>query len=1356
MFVPKTAVTSTGPLRNPRRRQRTGSDDSVKPPSAKRQRSALRNGDVGTSSETQVGQHSSDESSEHPIHSTSDESATFAVNSFSSAKVIPIRTLQKSEKEVNKLDATIVLSKTDFYTVSQLPTLPDQLRNSQPGPLTCFAGISLGYGLAMTNSHAIIWPYAIAASSPSPADVFTVSIPDAHKDSAETVPLGVLLSAATNGIPGLMIIVPHSGRIVYWETVASAASLGLQRQKQTGIQVQINNLSYGEYATDLISCEPSGVLATFSTGRVAHITVRDPQGRPMVSVNFLRNSPSNSRAGSFLGGIKHVLGSGFWKKDLAAIRAGQSHQRGQRDVIIATSSGVIEIWDTHWNNGSILRKQFDIKRHLSQFLRVHDEAITEDSNIQILDFALRPVKNNTNYSPVESAGACQILLALALPESKNNSVSLVQLDLSEEVRIDFITSVDLYSVSTGLDNAKPKLLVPHPGDTAFIMIGHSVILASLTHLKGPVAGSPLSIDGDQKPRVAHDSLTFRSGEGYEILGCCPEHQSIESSPPACLVMVRDFGLIRISAFPRQITESTNESVSVSAKEKIEQAIFYGTMLGNPLSLNRKSDLAFPPIDIEQAALEICSEILHSTSRFVPTMAISMDQNLRSRAKALTDLASLLMELNLTINRRTWWELLWGAEKLAAQRALWRWEENARKNKPSGPTFLGHVIGIMSDKFKTCIDKSGDEIDPVRSWLLYDTSRMEHIVPWIYNAIKPQKGQSTRQGRMMAEQIHEASELSLAVLETAFQYRDEHAKQYGIGDGYLEDGVLITGYKYLPEFWTSKSISCVETGHLLDLELDSCRLWIQKPSSAVEAPEHQLIKRIAKNCARKLQVLGQMHSERVRWLNAQEDPKLLEESITTEQALIRQRKWQLFKLAGIGQLKDAIAMAEKFRDMGALVELIIELQDQTKSRNFQQIFPGKTSAVAAPDSELEDLSRKISLYFEKFGEPWADAFFSRQISMGQPGVLFAMTKFQTFVTRFLHKYPAYSRLGWINDVLGEHNFDVAARSLENLAIEQESDIWSHRAQLSFSKLAKLASWEEGNCSESLALHHDIRRLEDLAEIDAVQEVVHAYIAPVLQGAIDHKAEIDLAMGHFGKSTAEDRPSLHEILREALTRIINRQVVGVERLVDFLTLMDSTGDTELDQNEFAGKEFYLALRAIRLSPYGQRDPLYNAALQKLVWRRCMLKDNWMVTGQAVQEVDREFESFLYNSTLFRTLDLCLKDRQNEDNNVSLFVPTSPRDVSLTESDLSHLVSRFPLEQRSRIGRDLERENETLSHNVESGKLEFWFNHLVACAENAGSTMNTASVENGFNNHQRQLEQSSPRSPESVGEKSRLSWL
>lgn len=44
MFAPKAAVSTTS-LRNPRRRQRTSSGESMKPPSAKRQRSILRQDD---------------------------------------------------------------------------------------------------------------------------------------------------------------------------------------------------------------------------------------------------------------------------------------------------------------------------------------------------------------------------------------------------------------------------------------------------------------------------------------------------------------------------------------------------------------------------------------------------------------------------------------------------------------------------------------------------------------------------------------------------------------------------------------------------------------------------------------------------------------------------------------------------------------------------------------------------------------------------------------------------------------------------------------------------------------------------------------------------------------------------------------------------------------------------------------------------------------------------------------------------------------------------------------------------------------------------------------------------------------
>ncbi|KAE8400823.1 Non-repetitive/WGA-negative nucleoporin C-terminal-domain-containing protein [Aspergillus pseudonomiae] len=1217
----------------------------------------------------------------------------------------------------------------------------------------------------MTHSHAIIWPYSITTSSPPPADVFTISIPESYREPNGPLPLGILLSTVTAGIPGLMIVAPDTGNITYWETVSCAASLGLARQKQKTFQGCIPNLLSGEHITDLVNGEPSGIIVTLSSGRVAHITVRDPQGKPTVTVNFLRNTSGLGKIG-FFGGIRNALGGGFSRKDLAAVRAGESHQRGQRDIIIATSGGLFEIWDTHWNNGSILKKQFDIIDDLCRHLGTEDSNRSDDSNIKILDFSLMPAECNVRELPGSvSVASWHLSLIVTQSGMGSQSMSLVQVNLAEEVHILSSHPIDLHGVSAGLDS-KPKLYLPKPGDMAFVLMDYSVVLLSLSSTEHQSAQP-------QQQRVFQDSISFRSGKAFEILGSGFEDKNNENSCPACLIMVRDFGTIRITALPRYDSCSTAECVRITAKQKIEQAIFYGTMLGNPLNLNNKSSLDFSVTDIEQAALDICRELLQSTSKFIPATAISLEQNLRSRAKALDDLAYLLVQQNKSLSQQTWWELLWGAEKLAAQRAMWKIEENSRKLKGKGPTFLAHVINSMSDKFKTRVEKQDGEVDPVRSWFLHDTFQMEHVVPWIFNAIKPKKGHSSRQGRKMSEQILEASELSLAVLETAFRYRDEHASRYGIRDGYLEDGVLVTGFKDLPEFWTSQNFSYVETGHLLDLELDSCRAWIQQATSVTEAPESLTVKKIAGNGARQLYVLGQMHCERVRWLSAQEDPKLVDEGIATEHAHVKQRKWRLFKLAGIGRLEDAITLAEKFRDMSALVELIIELQDQTKGEILPQ--NSRNDASDSINCESDQLNKKISLYFEKFGESWANAFFSRQLSMRQSGILFAMKKFQPFITRFLRKDAAYSRLGWINDVIGEIDYSAAAQSLEKLAIGVESDLWSHRVELSLAKLAKLATWEETNISSHSGFHNDIRHLEDLSEIDAVQELIYACISPALQGAIDQRAEVDLAIDHFGKGIAEDRPSLHELLSETLTKVVTRQIIDIYQLVDILTLMDSDQASEYSQSELSGKEFYLALRVIRLGTYAQQGSLNPITMQKLVWRRCMIKDNWVATGRAAESMDNESEPFIYDTALFRTLGLCLKDSKyprwghlrsldeltplagyNEDASyASLYIPSSPHDVFLNGSDSEVLSARFRPEQRTRIMHDLERENEMLHQNVGKGRLDFWFKNLRASAEESASTPIHPTFTLEESNHNNQQEERSPQQREGSS-KARLNWL
>ncbi|KAF4278231.1 hypothetical protein KXV51_004978 [Aspergillus fumigatus] len=1298
MFVPKAGLSSVASLRNPRRRQRTSSDESMKQPDAKRQRSALRSESPGHSSEAQ-----SDFKKRLPKHpglDTGDVSDPTVTKKPGVQKSLPVRSLNELKLPPNEVNTTVVLSKTDFYTVSQLPAFPDQIH------FRGIFGTANGYALALTASHAIIWPYSPSASASSPVDVFTLTIPESCRESHGAPPLGTFLSSANGEIPGLMVVMPYTGRIIYWETISHAGSLGLPRQKQSGLQGHVPGLLPSEYVTDVINCEPSGVIVTFSSGRVAHITFRDSQGRPTVMANFLRNSSSSS---GLLNGIKSVFSGGCWRKDVAAVKAARSHQRGQRDIIVGTTTGVFEIWDTHWSNGSIMKKQFDIRQDLCRSLgRKHTE-VASDTDLKILDFALLSCGDNAQdlqHSGAESWRLC--LVVAPSRETGRRCISVVQLLLSEEVHVLAASSIDLsFSTLSNAPQPNIKLHVATVSQTAFIVIDQSVLLLSLGSY-GDSPTSQLLLDSGRLPSPFNDHITFRSGADYKLLGSGCEDETGEGSSSACLVMVRNFGVIRIAVRPRQSAGNEIEDAQITAKTKIEQAVFYGARPGNPLDLTDKGGFDFSPQEIEEAALEICGELLRSTSHYIPATSVTLEQNLKLRAKALDDLASLLLQHKKPLHRQTWYELLWGAEKLAAQRALWKSEDKARRAMGQGNTFLAHVIGSMNEKFKTKSDY--EDKDNVRDWFLFDTFRMEHIIPWIFKALKLQKGISTKQGRRVLEEIVQASELSLAVLETAFRFRDEHARQYGLEDEHIEDGVLSSGYDGLSEFWTSRDIVFLETGHLLDLELDTCRAWTQQATTSLDLREQKLVRQIAENSARQLRVLSLMHYERVRWLSSQDNPKSVDEGIELEQTYTKQRRWQLFKLAGIGQLEDAISLAEKFRDMSALVELIIELQDQT--------LADSEHAENVTNYESEQLGRRISTYFEKFGEPWADAFFTRQISMGQSEILFTMRRFQPFINRFLHKNPTYARLCWINDAIGEDNYEAAARSLETLALERESDLWCHRVELSLSKLATLAAWEESSAAAKPIFGNEIKRLEDLAELDAVQEVVYAYMMPALQGAIDQKAETELAIDQFGRFV-NDTPSLHEVLSALLTKVISRQILRVDQLVDLLTLIDGGQVSEETQNEFIGKEFYLALRVIRLNSSTQEGPLYCIPLQKLVWRRCMIRDDWQLEKNA-DNTDHEPGDHMHCVSLLRTLTLCLRDKHCADADpCPLYVPSSPLDVVLNESDLDFILSSYPQEQRNRICRDLSKENDILLQRIEEGKLEFWYRKLLISAEEAVSS-------------------------------------
>lgn len=1047
--------------------------------------------------------------------------------------------------------------------------------------------------------------------------------------------MGTLVSNSTNTIPGLFIVAPSTGKLLYWETASNATVVGIAKQKQGGLQGSIPSLFYGEKVTDVVNAEPSGVVLTLSSGRVAQITFRDPQGKPALSVNFLQ-STAKLAAGGLFHGIRSVLGSSVSRKSIAAVRAGNSLFRGQRDIIVASTSGLLEIWDSHWNGANSLRAEIDFHKDIFSFLELGDGNKHENS-LRVLDLVAAHKETKLPSNSEEQPRETTLFILVVI--SRNNSAgtyAVVKAQLQND-NIKLLSSHILENVALtdGIEKQKPKLHVMEPWDTAFILIEQKLWILSLREIE-PSPSAQLLDAVTSKP--FQDRVQFQTGPKYEILGSGVDDTALQAQDSACILMVRGFGLIRIS-----VTPSKSDSVDharVTAKQKIEQAVFYGTVSNTPLSFSSDGEPTFTVPEFEEAALKICDEILRSTSPFISRGDISLDQNFRIRSKALSDLTAELGRRRIPLSQGVRWELMWAGEKLAAQRSMWTLEEGFQK-KWNSETFLSRVISLMNDKFKTKYASSDNnsQNDRVRQWFVRDTFQMQHIIPWIFNTIRGFKGPSGRSGPGFLSQVYQASELSLTILEEAYRFREDHALQYGLGAEEFDNGVFLGSYTGIPEFWTSQNMVYNETIHMLDLELDSSRSWIQQSLSKISHADDDMLNHIGKNSCRRLHTLNKMLSERVSWLSAQDDPKLVDESISLKESSQKQRRWQLYKMAGIGELEGAITLAEEFRDVEALVELMIELQDQIKTN--RGTMRNGLATVSPAVHNISFLQQKITGYFDSFGELWADAFFSRQISAGQPGVLLSMKDYQSHITQFLRKNPSYLPLRWINDVVGEEDYEKASDALSKLALDHDAKLWNQRVQLSLAKLTKLAYLEKTkNTSSNNASPAIMQKLDNRLEIGSIQDLTHEHILPALHSAIDQKAEIELAMEQFGNQII-DQPALRDLLEELMTLLISRQALEADQLINLLTLMDEVQFLEGEEGPVSKHEFYLALRVLRLSGYVSTDPVKHDFLLKSIWRRCIIRNDWRSISSTDFRSDSDRKSLYRNTALTRTLADCIAE-------------------------------------------------------------------------------------------------------------------
>jgi nuclear pore complex protein Nup133 len=1087
----------------------------------------------------------------------------------------------------------------------------------------------------------------------------------------------------------------------------------------------------GETITDVVDIEHAGYILTFSSGRLVHLTLRDSQGRPSITTNIL--SVPNGSNGSFFS-LKGLLG-GAIRKSIASVKARPSESKGQMEVISGTRNGTFQLWDLSWSGQQNFIREVDI--HAELISAVVADAIPEirsQQDVQVLDFAIMEQQR--------SRDAVSLLVLVVSSEREKQHYSLLEVTLSSTggivnraIPIRNFHQPQLHKEPTG------TLLLPSPGHTAYVRFPGAVFVASLAEPEES-PDNQLLMDSGRLSLPFQDTVYFREDIDVVICGQALE-QADRDKRAAALFFIQQYGLVQITARPPITDSNDEERQKVTARSKLEQATFFSTIPDNVLDFSVKSRFSFSEDETAQAALHISAEILKSSYDYLEKVTSSMDEQFQKRASALRTLITHLRSEYPPLSYQSKWRLLWHAEKLAAAHRLWNWYQEKLQDQQVHPEaypdniLMSDIIKALNERYKTPIRPDIGETDSIRQFFLKDIDSLGILIPWAWFFLRTfYLKEGAKEPPSIMQRLSEGNDVMLVTLETAFEFRQANIEAYDLDPDSLDDGVLKPrlGYDLLSPtaFWTSSHNITSSIRSLVDVGRNLA------VNNYEEGYQEVLAQKIGKDNPRLVKIGCQTHIERFQWALEQSEEKQREMGRSLKHEWnTNVRPSHILGLMEIGLATDGMKLAEQYRDMPTLVNLIWE---ETNWLESEKATTRSKMEQAESTVKLNRIKERISRYFEIYGDEWAESFYSKYISENQAAQLFAKDYLnQPALTKFLRADPARARLRWINEVGGEGDYEEAAAALYDAATKQETNAWCQRVELSIAKLAMLCKKERKNGeqtqvateepkqrskAEKVREHRFSSTLHQL-EYTKIQDAVYERLLPTLDGALDDEFAVQLLMDEFGQGRLKDRPAHQSILKEGFENLIHHKVVDPALMIDVLTLMDSDDSADIT-SLLQSNEFTFALRILTIC-WNDIHRTTREGLLKLVWKRLGIKDNWAEINQTKDVSDAALEDFLIHTSLgwtFRGLLRMIGECQIPNLQGSLAYPWTAEDphakamwpkrlVDLLGAGGTHgeLCVRFGSEDlREPIIRDNLLDDDILREHMEKNRLEEWF--VAAC--------------------------------------------
>jgi nuclear pore complex protein Nup133 len=1202
-------------------------------------------------------------------------------------------------KRATRGDGAQLLTQNANYTVKSLPSTPRALKRAGVefrGSLATHTG----QALAVTREQAYVWEYGSHAPVTNPR-IFDLPFP--ARDS-EPVPFGALVTNGMTSDTGLVLISATTGQVVFHESIERAASMGLFQERKPGVEGTIAHLFTGEHVSNITSADSAGFIITFTSGRIAQLTLRDIQGKPRIEAQFLReNTPEKT---SWTATFKGLLGAGAWNLDVAAVHTRALGPRGQMQVIAATETGVCKVWNLDWSGRADHRGNIDFRDEFAREIKATQSVETHGyiDQIALMDFAIVEHAQENAGSQVLTIGTdrpVDLLVLIRTGPPDFQQYFLVETSLTgTRPEVKQVIPIAARQGSTAVTST-PKLLLPKPEHTAYVVFEDSIVLVNVSQaVSDPEA--QLHDESYIQPENFEDAVYLRQNKDLSFLGAAAEES--KSGQASLIAFVQGAGLVKFSAHD---SGNSPELSQVSVKSKIEQAVFYGMLQDNVLDLAYHTLGSLSKDDVEQAALAISAEILKSETPFIPTPPTSVEANLARRAQALNALATYLRQTHSPLSKSTMWKLLWDAEKIAAGQNLWQdFEKHLAAATSKGkkqPTLLHEISSFLQDFAPFEVPDNASPDDRVRAMFVSRLAYIDKFLVWAYLIVDSVKNQKQKSQEDLLRLLSEADDVWLGTLETAYKFRTENAQFYGINPESLLEGVLTdpNDYQGLDEFWTSSDSMLKEILKMTALSRTSAEEVYETPETEASAA---FAKRMAAENPQFVVLICKTYQERINWTRSRGSKNYEEKADMLRDVYDQQRHDHIRALSGIGQTHSAMMLAEKYRDMDTLTEIIVAETQYLIDQSSTAVVEERTII----DNELEDMTARVSRYFNRFKDDWANAFFNEGFSGDQAGLTLTQgqIRWENYLSRYLRADPSRAKICWINDITSSDDYRHASKVLAESAIQQEDQLWSKKVELSMAKLSMLAAEESSPDHDTQGATRAANVLESELQIVDVQEKLYRHMLPEVLHALDERAELELAMERFGQGV-KGFGMLSQLLEGSFAKLLPHRGLEFEELIDALTLIDQVRTSNPD-TDIHGEEFYLALVALNAAAPELPTAIFEMLMQ-LIWKRAFLTTDWASINKSSNSKRGgiDIEDLLAQTATYQTLFLGtqsgLLDTTVDGNYVRALSPSECLGAACNAADLVH---RFGDDLAEPIAHDNRMQDEKLDQAVSRYRINAWF--------------------------------------------------